>query len=145
VPHKACGKQHNLPFASSCPALDIIGPRLALCLSSSQPESEGNMAGEVSAVVVTIEVKLPKSNLIKVEEVLVDGAGTLSEALQGGQSKYQLTLTQGRDLKPIKKGEQVFVRGMREGGNQFKLPGPLEAGDSHKPWTFAGTFGSTGL
>jgi hypothetical protein len=97
----------------------------------------------VTAVVLTIEVKLPNSNLIKVEQVLTQGSGTLAEVLQGGQSTYTLTLTHGKVLHPLKVGESVWVQG-QENGTTFKLPGALQTVRASEPWTFEGKYGSTG-
>ena len=96
-----------------------------------------------SDVVLTIHVKLPGSNIIKVEEVLVDGAGTMTEALQGGQSTIGLTLNAGKELKPLTKNESVFVRGKR-GGTLFTLSGALHVVKATRPWELSGKIGSTG-
>jgi hypothetical protein len=97
----------------------------------------------VTAVIVSIEVKLPKSNLIKVEEVIIHGSGTLTEALDGGQSSFSVTLTHGRELKPLAKGESVFVQGEMN-GHAFKLPAALKVITTVAPWEFQGKSGSTG-
>jgi hypothetical protein len=93
------------------------------------------MANDVTEVVLSIEVKLPGSNAIRLEEVLVHGAGTLSEVLNGGTSTYGLTLTSGTERRELKKGEAVFVQGLRDGA-PFKLPAALDTTQTHRPWKF---------
>jgi hypothetical protein len=108
-------------------------------------ESEGIMANEVTAVVLTTEIKGPPgTNIIKLEEVLIHGAGALTEALEGGQASYTLTLRYGKVVSPgLKVGELVFVQGDLNGG-AFKLPVALKTIKAHEPWTFEGKSGSTG-
>jgi hypothetical protein len=97
------------------------------------------MANEVTAVILSIEVKGPPgTNIIKLEEVLIHGSGTLAEALQGGQASYTLTLTHGRIVQPGPKvGEAVFVQGERNGA-AFRLPVPLKTIRAQEPFLFEG-------
>ena len=97
----------------------------------------------VTGVVLTIEVKLPNSHLIKVEQVLTNGSGTLAEVLQGGQSTYTLTLTHAKVLHPLTVGESVWVQG-QENGTTLRLPGALKVVRATEPWTCEGKYGSTG-
>jgi hypothetical protein len=103
------------------------------------------MANEVTAVVLSIEVKgPPRTNIIKLEEVLIHGSGTLAEALDGGQASYTLTLTHGRLVQPgLKNGDQVFVQGEMS-GTAFRLPVSLKTIKPHEPFLFEGKSGSTG-
>jgi hypothetical protein len=101
------------------------------------------VANQVTNVVVSIHVKLPGSNLIKVEDVLTGGVGTFLETLIGGQSTIDLTLTSAKQVRPLRPKESVFVSGTRD-GMAFTFPGPLQTIQPHEPWRFKGKFGSTG-
>jgi hypothetical protein len=100
---------------------------------------------EITHVTITIHVKpIPKSNLIVVRNVITGGSGDLEEVIQGGQVKYSLKLTKGHEVRPLEKGESVFVSGTNADGDQITLPFALKTGATHRPWSFAGESGSTG-
>ena len=102
------------------------------------------MSNQVTNVVVSIHVKLPGSNLIKVEDVLTGGVGSFVETPNGGQSTIDLTLTSAKQVRPLRPKESVFVNGTRADGTGFTFPGPLQTIQPHEPWKFEGKFGSTG-
>jgi hypothetical protein len=101
--------------------------------------------GEVTNVVVSVHVASsnPILPIIKVEEVLKDGAGTLTEAIFGGQVSLRLELKTGKPVRPLKEGELVYVRGQRNGA-AFVLNDPLTTDKPSEPWQFSRTSGSTG-
>jgi hypothetical protein len=101
------------------------------------------MSNHLTDVTVSIHVKLPGSFAILVENVLTHGDGTLTEALQGGQATFGMTLDHAKPERHLEQGELVYVRGMLN-GQPFTLDNPLHVIHSHKPWTFEGTSGSTG-
>ncbi|HEX3870528.1 MAG TPA: hypothetical protein VHV77_08835 [Pirellulales bacterium] len=96
------------------------------------------MANNVTNVTLSIHVKLPGSNIIKVETVLINGTGFMTEALDGGRATIELTLQGGEALHKLAKNEPVYVRGTMN-GHTFTLPGPLEVVRPSEPWTLAGT------
>ncbi len=101
--------------------------------------------GEVTSVVVSVHVRSsnPILPIITVEEVIADGAGTLTEEIFGGQVSLRLQLTSGKEVRPLKEGELVYVRGHRNGA-PFSLNTPLTTDKPSKPWAFSRTSGSTG-
>ena len=100
---------------------------------------------ELTSVTISIHVKpIPKSNLIVVRSVITGGSGDLEEVIQGGQVKYSLKLTKGHEVRPLEKGESVFVAGTNPEGDQITLPFALQTGHTHRPWTFAGEQGNPG-
>jgi hypothetical protein len=101
--------------------------------------------GEVTNVIVSVHVSSsnPILPIIKVEEVIKDGTGTLTETIFGGQVSLRLQLTAGKEVRPLKEGELVYARGQRNGA-PFSLNTPLTTDSPERPWTFARTSGSTG-
>jgi len=101
--------------------------------------------GEVTNVVVSVHVSSsnPILPIIKVEEVIKDGAGSLTESIFGGQVTIHLELQSGKEVRPLKEGEFVYVRGMRN-GQPFVLNDALTTEKTNKPWEFSRTSGSTG-
>jgi|HubBroStandDraft_4_1064222.scaffolds.fasta_scaffold143950_1 hypothetical protein len=100
---------------------------------------------EVTNVVVSVHVASsnPILPIIKVEEVIKDGVGTLTEVIFGGQVSLRLQLTAGKEVRPLTEGELVYVRGQRSGA-PFSINTPLTTDSAHKPWAFSRTSGSTG-
>jgi hypothetical protein len=96
------------------------------------------MANNVTNVTLSIHVKLPGSNIIKVENVLINGSGVMTEALDGGRATIELTLHAGELLQKLTKNEAVYVHGTMN-GHAFTLPGPLDVTRPSEPWTFGGT------
>jgi hypothetical protein len=96
------------------------------------------MGNKVSNVTLSIHTKLPKSNLIKVENVLVNGAGMLTEVLNDGHARIEMTLHAGEMLHKLTKDELVFVHGTMN-GHAFTLPETLEVSRPTEPWTVSGT------
>jgi hypothetical protein len=93
------------------------------------------MANKVSGVVLSITVKGPPgTNIIRLEDVLIDGKGELTEEIFAGKSKYGLTLEKGKVEEVLSLHELVSVRGIGSDGVKFALPGQLQITHAKKPW-----------
>jgi hypothetical protein len=93
------------------------------------------MANKVSGVVLSITVKGPPgTNIIRLEDVLVDGKGELTEEIFGGTSKFGLTLDKGKAEEVLTLHELVSVQGIDSDGAKFTLPGQLQITHTKKPW-----------
>lgn len=95
------------------------------------------MANAVTNVTVSLHVSAsnPILPIIEVDEVIKGGAGTLIETIMGGQVRLAVRLTSGNELRAIKEGELVYVRGDLNGA-PFILNMPLLTHRTHKPWEF---------
>ena len=96
------------------------------------------MANNITNVTLSIQAKMPHSHLIKIEEILVDGAGTLAEAMNGGEAKIEITLDKGVTLRKLAKNEMVSVQGTMN-GHSFMLPAQLQVTHTSEPWRLSGT------
>jgi len=85
--------------------------------------------------VLSITVKGPPgTNIIRLEDVLIDGKGKLTEEILGGKSKYGLTLDKGKVEEVLTLHEIVSVQGIDSDGVKFALPGRLQITHAKKPW-----------
>ena len=103
------------------------------------------MANEVNNIVVSVHVAVESKllHLIKVEEVIAQGQGTMAVALFGGQETVDVKLVGGQQKRKLNKGEIVYIRGERN-GEAFTLNFPLTVNQAHEPWDFFGKSGTPG-
>jgi hypothetical protein len=125
--------------------VDSFSKRSSLHGGALPKLEENNMANEVTKVVVSVHVASsnPILPIIEVVEAIRDGAGVLIETIFGGQVSLRLELATGHEVRPLKQGEFVYIRGERNGA-PFVITGPFTTDKPSKPWQFSRTSGSTG-
>jgi hypothetical protein len=103
-------------------------------------------ANEVSEVIVKTYVDPISTGgpivapIIEVEEILINGSGTLSTSIFGGSVKYYLVLSQYESKRPLQLGQAVFASGKHNGGQSFSINLPLETVQTGRPAQFVGPY-----